>query len=72
MLISKITGTFGHERKIVKKASEYQENTLVGCARTDDGFSKEANQSLRPGKYAFLGGEWRNVKTLDASILAHV
>lgn len=27
---------------------------------------------LKAGTYAFVGQEWRNVKTLDASLLAHV
>jgi len=28
--------------------------------------------ALKPGKYAYAGGKWHNVKTLDASILAHI
>ena len=28
--------------------------------------------ALKPGKYAYAGGEWHNVKSLDASILAHI
>ena len=27
---------------------------------------------LKPGKYAYAGGQWHNVKSLDASILAHI
>lgn len=28
--------------------------------------------SYKPGTYAFVGQQWVNVKTLDASVLAHV
>ena len=28
--------------------------------------------TLAPGVYAWAGGKWHNVKTLDASVLAHI
>lgn len=31
-----------------------------------------SDKSLKPGTYAFAGGQWHNVKSLDASILAHI
>jgi hypothetical protein len=27
---------------------------------------------LKPGKYAYAGGQWHNVRKLDASVLAHI
>lgn len=33
---------------------------------------QEYDGELKPGKYAFAGGQWHNVKTLDPSILAHI
>lgn len=27
---------------------------------------------LKPGKYAFVGGQWHNIKALDAGVLAHL
>ena len=33
---------------------------------------QEYEGELKAGKYAFAGGKWHNVKTLDASILAHI
>ena len=27
---------------------------------------------LKPGTYAYAGGKWHNVKTLDACMLAHI
>lgn len=32
----------------------------------------ESNRSLARGVYAYAGGAWHNVKTLDASVLAHI
>lgn len=29
-------------------------------------------EPTKPGRYAYAGGQWHNVKTLDASVLAHV
>jgi hypothetical protein len=29
-------------------------------------------KTLKPGKYAWAGGQWHNVKSLDASVLAHI
>jgi hypothetical protein len=28
--------------------------------------------ALKPGIYAYAGGEWHNVKTIDPSVLAHI
>ena len=33
---------------------------------------KESALGLKSGLYAYAGGKWHNVKTLDASILAHI
>jgi hypothetical protein len=27
---------------------------------------------LKPGRYAFAGGQWHNVRSLDPSVLAHI
>ena len=35
------------------------------------GFKPELAE-LKPGKYAFAGGQYHNVKSLDASVLAHI
>jgi hypothetical protein len=31
-----------------------------------------SDKGLKPGTYAYAGGKWHNVKTLDASALAHI
>lgn len=33
---------------------------------------KQSNKGLSSGLFAFAGGQWHNVKTLDASILNHI
>ena len=32
---------------------------------------KESTRGLKNGTYAFAGGQWHNVKTIDPSALAH-
>ena len=31
-----------------------------------------ATADLKPGTYAYAGGQWHNVKSLDPSVLAHI
>lgn len=31
-----------------------------------------SNKGLKSGTYAYAGGKWHNVKSLDASALAHI
>jgi len=33
---------------------------------------RESTKGLKSGTYAFAGGNWHNVKTLDATTLAHI
>jgi len=33
---------------------------------------RDSTKNLKAGTYAFAGGQWHNVKSLDASVLAHV
>lgn len=47
-----------------------------------DFIAKESNHTINPpvpydgplktGTYAFAGGNWHNIKTLDPSVLAHI
>ncbi len=47
-----------HDRGLMAPVSDPNWSTLDAMAK--------------PGTYAFCGGEWRNVKSLDASLLAHI
>lgn len=33
---------------------------------------RESDKGLKPGTYAYAGGKWHNVKSLDACALAHI
>lgn len=33
---------------------------------------RESTRGLKPGVYAYAGGQWHNVKRLDPSMLAHI
>ena len=33
---------------------------------------RESVKALKPGTYAYAGGQWHNVRSLDPSILAHI
>ena len=33
---------------------------------------KVSNKGLKHGRYAYAGGQWHNVKSLDSSVLAHI
>lgn len=37
-----------------------------------DNMWTEYTGDLKPGTYAMVAGEWRNVRRLDSSILAHI
>lgn len=34
--------------------------------------ASNAFKDLKPGRYAYAGGKWHNVKTLDSTVLAHI
>ena len=36
------------------------------------GYCNKDTATLKAGVYAFAGGQWHNVKSLDASVLAHI
>lgn len=33
---------------------------------------RESDKGLKPGTYAFAGGRWHNVRSLDPCVLAHI
>ncbi len=35
-------------------------------------YELKSTMPTKPGTYAFAGGQWHNVKSLDISILAHI
>ena len=68
--IHSTTGTFGHERMIIRECMDV---TAMHRFLNTGGNSlewSEYNGPLPRGTYAFVGGVWHNVKTLDRSLLA--
>ena len=61
------------ERLIIKgfKSSEAMNVYLCGPDNYNNKW-KESTRGFKPGKYAYAGGQWHNVKSLDPSILAHI
>ena len=69
--------------KTVKIGGLCRTRKIIRLCRTDeDGhnfLNKQPNNDwqvydgdLKAGKYAYCGGQWHNVKSLDSSVLAHV
>lgn len=53
--------------------NKQSDNTWIVTSEPDYyGAFKPELAKLKPGKYAFAGGQWHNVKSLDASVLAHI
>lgn len=58
-----------NRRLIIKEFKHSQDGHAF--LNSDDSW-QEYEGELKAGKYAFAGGEWHNVKKLDASVLAHI
>lgn len=69
--ISKITGSIFKQRKTVKtfKSGQAMHEFLN---KQDNNDWRESKEDLKAGTYVFVGGHWQNVKSLDASALAHI
>ena len=61
-----------HNRLIIKgfKTSDAMYKFL--CKSGNGCYWKESTRGLKPGTYAYAGGQWHNVKNLDSSVLAHI
>lgn len=61
-----------HERLDVK-AFRDREAMFKFLATGDNALRwKESARGFKAGTYAFAGGKWHNVKSLDATLLAHI
>ena len=85
--IRTIKGSYKGERMTVKgfKTSEAmhgflntEDNALrwrqtIDQTKTHPGAYGACDETkLKPGKYAWAGGQWHNIKSLDPSVLAHI
>ena len=70
--IESTTTKLGRERKRIK-GFKYAQDMHHFLNKSDNANNwKESALGLKSGLYAYAGGKWHNVKTLDASILAHI
>jgi hypothetical protein len=74
-LVTSRTGSFGHERMIVKRVPTSptgESSAHWWLNRQTDNRWSIYEGDLGPGTYAFVGGKWVNVKKIDPSVLPHV
>ena len=67
-----ISGPFGRERMTIRQHAD--RTAMYKFLNTGSNATqwREYTGSLPKGVYASVAREWRNVKTLDPSVLAHV
>jgi len=65
------SGTLGHERLTIRRFANEQAMHKWINARYDN-LWRPYTGPLKAGIYAYVGGEWRNVKSIDRCLLAHV
>ena len=59
------------ERMIIKEFKCREDGHAFLNAQYNNDW-REYEGELKAGKYAFAGGQWHNVKKLDACLLAHI
>jgi hypothetical protein len=64
MIIRRFRTEEGRQRHIREMEADLKNSNTL--------FITEYDGELPPGTYAFVGGEWRDVKTLDRDIIPHV
>ena len=63
--------TIGKSRRVIRSFGTSQAGHEFLNNQPNNDWT-EYNGDLKPGTYAFCGGEWHNVKSLDSSVLAHI
>lgn len=68
------TGNGFKERLTVKRfpSADLAHGFLNAQSNNDWQIARPEHADKKAGVYAFAGGEWHNVKSLDASVLAHI
>ncbi len=69
--LQKTTPSIKRQRMTIK-TFKYAEDMYAFLGRQTNNDWKESKHELKPGIYAYAGGQWHNVKSLDASVLAHI
>jgi hypothetical protein len=69
--LQKTTPRIKRQRMTIK-AFKCADDMYTFLGKQSDNDWKESKHELRAGVYAYAGGQWHNVKSLDASVLAHI
>ena len=59
-------------QRMTIKGFKYREDMYAFLGKQTSNDWKESKHDLKPGVYAYAGGTWHNVKSLDSSVLAHI
>ena len=71
--IEKHTGSFGRDKfRMHIKEFKHTEEMYGFLNKQSNNNWTVSNKGLRGGTYAYVGQQWHNVKSLDASILSHI
>lgn len=63
----------GFKERLIVKTFKYRDDMHKFLSTGDNALHwRESSKGLKAGKYAFAGGQWHNVKSLDAAVLAHI
>ena len=66
--LRRVPGTMCKERMIIKSVPDVH----AFLNKQYDNLWKVYEGPLKAGTYAFAGGSWHNVKSLDSTVLAHI
>jgi len=70
--IEKVTGKLGKQRIQIKNFKYNQDMHKFLNKGDNANHWHETDKELKNGKYVYAGGQWLNVKSLDACELAHI
>jgi hypothetical protein len=69
--IQKTTPSISRQRMTIKAFKTSDDMHKFLNKQTDNSW-RESDKGLKAGVYAYAGGQWHNVKSLDSSVLAHI
>ena len=69
---NRIPGTLCKERLIIKGFRHSDDMHKFLCDGGNALTWKQSARGFKPGTYAYAGGKWHNVKSLDSTVLAHI
>ena len=67
-LVEKTSLGVARQRRTVKRVND----AYAFLAKQCDNTWKLHTEGWKPGIYAYVGGNWHNIKNLDSSVLVHI